>query len=430
MIWLQRLGIVQSLYVLLSVLMARSSYAEGCSLRTGSYLDQDAKQYVSISTFGESHDSNYVISYFSRSLDHLKTEVWTSVYHQDRQARIVAAPDAEIKTYYFTCNMGVVIVLNPSDPFSFPRLFFQHEANVASFDGLAKLNQPKLFLKAEDVLLPDLLLEFVTINQNVSPLVPKRRTCSVRGGSYFDLLTGRNVQIIPHPYKDSPEVIEEYSVYIGPSLGHLEEQWILSGSFEKWHQQKHLNQNPQVKNLLFSCDESSGALILMDPSTAFQPPQVLLQFEQGVLTYQNFATFDRPLFLWQTANKQSATKRPLEITDQTNLPTNPIKEPKVRNKEVNSLLPGSTRKYRAWEYIYDEEDTTEDNHQKFFIGVRLASKLEKETFNLYRSLNLRGVSHQPASQNLVLRLIKEGKIDAGTYSVKLIHHDNFLRFVE
>lgn len=67
--------------------------------------------------------------------------------------------------------------------------------------------------------------------------------------------------------------------------------------------------------------------------------------------------------------------------------------------------------------------------RKWLIGVQVAAALNRETFNMYRSMKVKGVDLTRAAPAHVEWLIRQGVVKGGTHSVTLIPYDTGLSFI-
>jgi hypothetical protein len=65
----------------------------------------------------------------------------------------------------------------------------------------------------------------------------------------------------------------------------------------------------------------------------------------------------------------------------------------------------------------------------YLIGVQIAQLLKRETFNLYRSLKIKGIDVLRAENEQVDYLVNCNSIKRGTHSVTLVPFDDGLSFV-
>jgi len=68
--------------------------------------------------------------------------------------------------------------------------------------------------------------------------------------------------------------------------------------------------------------------------------------------------------------------------------------------------------------------------RKYLIGVQVAKLLKRETFNLYRSMKVKGIEIIRAVSDQVEYLMRVGAVKRGTRSVTLIAYDPTMEFVE
>src|SRR4051812_28156643 len=61
--------------------------------------------------------------------------------------------------------------------------------------------------------------------------------------------------------------------------------------------------------------------------------------------------------------------------------------------------------------------------QRYLIGVQVAHLLKRETFNMYRSMKIKGVELLKAESDQVEYMISCGAVRSGTHSVTLIPLD-------
>ncbi len=67
--------------------------------------------------------------------------------------------------------------------------------------------------------------------------------------------------------------------------------------------------------------------------------------------------------------------------------------------------------------------------KEYLIGVQIAQLLKRETFNLYRSLKIKGIDVLRAENEQVDYLVNCNSIKRGTHSVTLVPFDDGLNFV-
>jgi len=68
--------------------------------------------------------------------------------------------------------------------------------------------------------------------------------------------------------------------------------------------------------------------------------------------------------------------------------------------------------------------------QIFYIGVHLSCVLQRETFNMYRSMKLTGIQLYKADAALVQRLVHLNCVHSGTHSITLIPVETSQAFIE
>eukprot|EP01095_Lingulamoeba_sp_RSL-Kostka_P013982 TRINITY_DN594_c0_g5_i2.p1 TRINITY_DN594_c0_g5~~TRINITY_DN594_c0_g5_i2.p1 ORF type:complete len:288 (+),score=65.62 TRINITY_DN594_c0_g5_i2:173-1036(+) len=69
------------------------------------------------------------------------------------------------------------------------------------------------------------------------------------------------------------------------------------------------------------------------------------------------------------------------------------------------------------------------NGENFLIGVELAQLLNRETFNMYRSMKIKNIGIERAQPEIVSFLIKATAVPVGTHSVTLVPYPDGLYFV-
>eukprot|EP01096_Ripella_sp_DP13-Kostka_P002373 TRINITY_DN1319_c0_g1_i4.p1 TRINITY_DN1319_c0_g1~~TRINITY_DN1319_c0_g1_i4.p1 ORF type:complete len:266 (+),score=112.03 TRINITY_DN1319_c0_g1_i4:379-1176(+) len=67
--------------------------------------------------------------------------------------------------------------------------------------------------------------------------------------------------------------------------------------------------------------------------------------------------------------------------------------------------------------------------KRWLIGVQLATLLQRETFNMYRSMKIKNIGIQRASSDQVTNLVRLGVIPNGTHSVTFVPYEDGLYFV-
>lgn len=68
-------------------------------------------------------------------------------------------------------------------------------------------------------------------------------------------------------------------------------------------------------------------------------------------------------------------------------------------------------------------------NKKYLVGVQIAKLLKRETFNLYRSMKVKGIEVARASSEQVDYLMRTGAVKRGTRSVTLVSYDSAKSFV-
>jgi hypothetical protein len=68
--------------------------------------------------------------------------------------------------------------------------------------------------------------------------------------------------------------------------------------------------------------------------------------------------------------------------------------------------------------------------QRYLIGVQVAHLLKRETFNMYRSMKIKGVELLKAESDQVEYMITCGAVRSGTHSVTLIPIDQAKQFIQ
>jgi len=104
---------------------------------------------------------------------------------------------------------------------------------------------------------------------------------------------------------------------------------------------------------------------------------------------------------------------------------NIIKVPKNRSV-ISTIKPSDHR----WKSLFGVNMSifTVDNAE-YLLGVQIATLLKRETFNLYRSLKIKGVNMVRANPEQVEFLINCQSIKRGTHSVTLIPYEEGLVFI-
>merc|ERR1712063_56051 len=69
------------------------------------------------------------------------------------------------------------------------------------------------------------------------------------------------------------------------------------------------------------------------------------------------------------------------------------------------------------------------DNKRYLIGVQLATLLQRETFNMYRSMKIKNINIQRATPEIVAFLIKSTAVPTGTHSVTLVPYEDGLYFV-
>lgn len=67
--------------------------------------------------------------------------------------------------------------------------------------------------------------------------------------------------------------------------------------------------------------------------------------------------------------------------------------------------------------------------EEWLIGTEVASLLERETFNMYRSMKIKGIEVKRATPRQVEFLVIEQVLKQGTHSATLIEKDNGLYYI-
>jgi hypothetical protein len=423
---------IKAVLVLTSVLMARITYAD-CSLKAGTFSSIDGNQFVTIAQDSAAKDPNYLISYYDTNLVHLKTEIWSSVVGGDANSKLQSS--------FYTCDTGLVVVVSASDPYASPRYYFQDDTGVYTYTGLNGLRDPVLIWKPEPFLSglfpeltfpssSDLKREQADLHQP-EPSRSSSRKCSVSRGTFTDVVTGHQICVIPQMN------FAVYHIHLYNSDGVEIQHDIWSGSIKTWFEQNQVKPDPRSKNLLFACDESTGALILMDPSTSIRRPQILLQNEKGIGSYPSLTALDKGVLIWEREKQKKVEKkkRPIspeeskfQIVDQSNSLSSSKPEKKLQRK-IPSLLPNG-KVFKPWRYEYDINDTVEVNGKVVFLDVKLAEKLNLTRGNLKIALERRGIAMQNAYSGAHSFMREQNIVFSGTKFVTFIDADDFLKFVE
>jgi hypothetical protein len=67
--------------------------------------------------------------------------------------------------------------------------------------------------------------------------------------------------------------------------------------------------------------------------------------------------------------------------------------------------------------------------KKYLVGVQIAKLLKRETFNLYRSMKVKGIEVARATSEQVEYLMRTGAVKRGTRSVTLVSYEAAKTFV-
>jgi len=105
-----------------------------------------------------------------------------------------------------------------------------------------------------------------------------------------------------------------------------------------------------------------------------------------------------------------------------------------------SILPGSTQvcsnsNFKTWQHVRQSLfgkniSVVTIGDRKYLIGVQIAKLLKRETFNLYRSMKVKGIEIIRAVSDQVEYLMRVSAVKRGTRSVTLIAYDPTVEFVE
>lgn len=121
----------------------------------------------------------------------------------------------------------------------------------------------------------------------------------------------------------------------------------------------------------------------------------------------------------------------------TAAPSSPNSSASASRSSAN--LRGSTQtlnsNFRTWQHLREplfgkNLSVVLIEERKFLIGVQIAKLLKRETFNLYRSMKVKGIEIVRAVSEQVEFLMRVNAVKRGTRSVTLISYEPTVEFVE
>ena len=140
----------------------------------------------------------------------------------------------------------------------------------------------------------------------------------------------------------------------------------------------------------------------------------------NILTQEQPKTNDQPLLL-----DQRNTSTPMEITVPQPTPAQvPVVHPAVAPRAPGNL------EHKKQKFYGKKMSVITLNNQKYMIGVQIAHLLQRETYNLYRSMKVKNLSIARATPEQVDYLLKTNVVKPGTRSITFIPIDQAIAYIE
>lgn len=129
----------------------------------------------------------------------------------------------------------------------------------------------------------------------------------------------------------------------------------------------------------------------------------------------------------QTVDQQHNTT-PMEVTVPQQHPTMQVPTTVV-HPAVTPRAPGNLE-HKKQKFYGKKMSVITLNNQKYMIGVQIAHLLQRETYNLYRSMKVKNLAITRASPEQVDYLLKTNVVKPGTRSITFIPIDQAIAYIE
>ncbi len=111
----------------------------------------------------------------------------------------------------------------------------------------------------------------------------------------------------------------------------------------------------------------------------------------------------------------------------------PLTAPAEQSHQGMMVL-GSNLEFSNWHFVKENLWSRATSvimiaERKYLVGVQIAKLLKRETFNLYRSMKVKGIEVVRATSEQVEHLMRCGAVKRGTRSVTLVAYDAAISFV-
>eukprot|EP01102_Stenamoeba_stenopodia_P004567 TRINITY_DN14866_c0_g1_i1.p1 TRINITY_DN14866_c0_g1~~TRINITY_DN14866_c0_g1_i1.p1 ORF type:complete len:336 (+),score=101.27 TRINITY_DN14866_c0_g1_i1:551-1558(+) len=136
-------------------------------------------------------------------------------------------------------------------------------------------------------------------------------------------------------------------------------------------------------------------------------------------TQEQFKNNDQPTDQHKTSPMEIATQ-PSQVSLPPVVPTHPAVTPRA---------PGNLE-HKKQKYYGKKMSIITLNNQKYMIGVQIAHLLQRETYNLYRSMKVKNLTITRASPEQVDYLLKTNVVKPGTRSITFIPIDQAISYIE